>query len=72
MAGLLTGGYVHCDRLVAIGPGHEAPDLLKYLQEAASEILTGLVSGDAREKVWRVIESKATAHFLAAYRSFIE
>ncbi len=66
-----SSDFLHCDKLLIVGPAEQAADLLSYLHATAGGVVEGVLAGDIREKVWGGIKEKIMAHLLDDYRSRI-
>ncbi len=71
MMSLVANDFAHCNKLMFLGDGNEAANLLTYLQGAAGDVATGLFSGEIGDKVWGGIKSKVMAHLMDDYRKLI-
>ncbi len=71
MISLAANDFLHCDKLLIVGPAEQAADLLSYLHATAGGVVEGVLAGDIREKVWGGIKEKILAHLLDDYRSRI-
>jgi hypothetical protein len=71
MMSLVANEFIHCDKLIPLGPAESAADLIAYLQSSAGEVAGGVLSGDITEKVWGAIKGKVTAHLLTDYRNLL-
>ena len=70
MMSLAASEYLHCDKVMVVGP-EAAADLIAYLRESAGGVIEGVLSGDIREKVWGEIQGRVTAHLLQDYRKLL-
>jgi hypothetical protein len=71
MVSLAANEFIHCEKLVPLGPAESTADLIAYLKTSAGEVAEGVLSGDIQEKVWAAIKGKVMAHLLNDYRNLI-
>jgi triacylglycerol lipase len=71
MMSLVANEFMHCEKLIPLGPSESAADLLAYLRSVGGEMAGGVLGGDISEKVWGAIKSKVTAHLLTDYRKLL-
>jgi triacylglycerol lipase len=71
MMSLAASDYLHCDKVMLVGPSEAAANLLVYLRDSAGGVVDGVLSGDIREKVWEAIKGKVAAHLLTDYSQLI-
>lgn len=71
MMSLVANEFIHCEKLIPLGPAQSAADLVAYLRSAGGEVVGGVLSGDVSEKVWGAIKEKVAAHLLTDYRNLL-